>query len=342
MTSAWTNDAQVEAVEAELGRVRDAFDALVKEVGRAVIGQEEVVRDLLIALLSRGHCLLIGVPGLAKTLIVRSLARALDWEYRRIQFTPDLMPADIIGVEILETDATTHERRLRFVPGPVFANVVLADEINRTPPRTQAALLEAMQEGAVTVSGKTLKIAPPFFVVATQNPIEQEGTFPLPEAQLDRFMFSIDVTYPAREEEERIAVNTTSGAEPELTIVLTRQELLRVQEVVRAAPVSPHVARYAVGLARASRPADPDATAMVRRYVEWGAGPRASQYLLLGAKARAILSGRPSPSVGDVRAVAPRVLLHRVLCNYTAAADGVGPADVVSDLLTHVREPTHA
>jgi MoxR-like ATPase len=325
----------------DLDDIRTRSEALFAEIGKVIVGQEAIVQNLTAALLARGHCLLVGVPGLAKTLLVKTLARALSWDFKRIQFTPDLMPGDIIGTELLETDQTTGDRRLRFVPGPVFANVILADEINRTPPRTQSALLEAMQEYAVTVAGRTLEIERPFFVVATQNPIEQEGTYPLPEAQLDRFMFSLTLDYPTRRQEERIAVETTRDDEPDARPVFSRDELLAMQHLVRMVPVSPHVASYAVSLARASRPRDEEATPMVRKYVEWGAGPRASQYLLLGAKARAVLAGRSAPSANDVRAVAHQVLNHRILPNYAGVADGITATMLIEEILKQVREPDY-
>ncbi len=323
----------------ELARVQS--ERLLAEIRKVIVGQDAVVQNLIIALFARGHCLLIGVPGLAKTLLVRTLARALDWEYRRIQFTPDLMPSDILGTELLETDPQTGARQMRFVPGPLFANVVLADEINRTPPKTQSALLEAMQESSVTVAGRTLPIAPPFFVVATQNPIEQEGTYPLPEAQLDRFMFSLSLGYPSREQEEQIVSATTGDEAETIAPVFTRQELIGLQQMVRQVPASPHVVAYAVSLARASRPNEAEAPALVRKYVEWGAGPRAAQFLVLGAKARAVLTGKPAPTANDVRAVAAPVLSHRILRNYAAIADGVTAETLVHELLQTVREPNY-
>ncbi len=321
--------------------VRERYARLAEEVHRVIIGQDEVVQNLVRALFARGHCLLIGVPGLAKTLLVKTLAQSLAWEFKRIQFTPDLMPSDIIGTEILDADPESGRRSLRFVRGPIFANVVLADEINRTPPKTQSALLEAMQEYAVTVAGRTMPLEPPFFVVATQNPIEQEGTYPLPEAQLDRFMYSLSVDYPRPEEEERIAATTTTDESVTVQPVFSREELLEVQRLVRQIPVSPHVVKYAVTLARASRPLSPDATPMIRKYAQWGAGPRASQYLLLGAKALAVMQGKPTPTANDVRQVAPLVLQHRIIPNYAAVADDVTAARLVDDLLQGVREPAY-
>jgi MoxR-like ATPase len=329
------------ALAAEPERIRAQNERLLTELRKVIVGQDAVVQNLLIALFARGHCLLVGVPGLAKTLLVRTLARALSWEFRRIQFTPDLMPADILGTEILETDPKTGTRQMRFVPGPIFANVVLADEINRTPPKTQAALLEAMQETSVTVAGHTLPLERPFFVVATQNPIEQEGTYPLPEAQLDRFMFSLNLGYPTKEQEERIVSATTTDDETPIAPAFTKEELIALQHLVRQVPASPHVVSYAVALARASRPNEADAPPLIRQYVEWGAGPRASQYLVLGAKARAVLTGKPAPTANDVRAVAAPVLTHRVIRNYAAVADNIAPERLVHELLQGVREPAY-
>ena len=323
-------------------QIRARSERLLAEIRRVVVGQDAIVQNLLTALFAQGHCLLVGAPGLAKTLLARTLAQALDGNFRRIQFTPDLMPSDILGAEILDADPVTGTRRLRFVPGPIFANLLLADEINRTPPRTQSALLEAMQENSVTVAGQTLPIAPPFFVIATQNPIEQEGTYPLPEAQLDRFMFSLNLTYPSREQEERIVAATTAGNPANAQRVFSREELMALQRLVRQVPASPHVVAYAVALARASRPNEGDATPMVKKYVEWGAGPRASQNLVLGAKARAVLTGKSAPTANDVRAVAAPVLNHRILRNYAAVADGITPELIIHEILQSVREPNYS
>jgi MoxR-like ATPase len=292
-----------------------------------------VVEGLLTALLSKGHALLVGVPGLAKTLLVSTVAEALELEFSRIQFTPDLMPTDITGTEVIEEDRTSGRRVFRFQRGPIFANVVLADEINRTPPKTQAALLQAMQERAVTAAGHTHTLGPPFFVLATQNPIEQEGTYPLPEAQLDRFMLELRLGYPSRSEEEEIAMRTTGLEEPQLRTVVTSDEIVELQHLVRRVPVSPSLVAFAVRLARATRPTDEDAPPVSRRYVSWGAGPRASQYLVLGAKARAALRGDALPSYDDVRAVAPAVLAHRLVLNFEAEADGRTTRDVIAELL---------
>jgi MoxR-like ATPase len=325
-----------------LESVRLRYESLLQEVHKVIIGQDEVVQYLVSALFARGHCLLVGVPGLAKTLLVKTLAQSLDWDFKRIQFTPDLMPSDIIGTEILDTNASDGQRSMRFVQGPIFANLILADEINRTPPKTQSALLEAMQENAVTNNGRTMPIAPPFFVVATQNPIEQEGTYPLPEAQLDRFMYALQVGYPSVDEEERIASMTTTDETVEPKPIFARDELLQIQHLVRQIPVSPHVVKYAVSLARASRPDSPDAPPLVKKYAQWGAGPRASQYLLLGAKAMAVMQGKPTPTANDVRQVAPLVLQHRIILNYAAIADDITSAGLVQNILQNVREPAYA
>ncbi len=314
--------------------------ALETEVARRVIGQRKIVEGLLTALLADGHALLVGVPGLAKTLLVSTLAQALELKFSRIQFTPDLMPTDITGTEVLEEDRSTGKRLFRFVHGPVFANVILADEINRTPPKTQAALLQAMQERAVTVGGETMVLDRPFFVLATQNPIEQEGTYPLPEAQLDRFMLELRIEYPTREEEERIALETTGAELPQVQPVLGGAELLGLQKLVRRVPAPPSLVNYAVRLARATRPGDDDSPEATRRYVSWGAGPRASQYLVLGAKARAAMSGRGVPNFDDVRAVAPSVLRHRVVTNFQAEADGRATGDIVEELIQLSRKWT--
>jgi MoxR-like ATPase len=314
---------------------------LTEEIHKIVFGQEEVIERLLTALFAQGHVLIIGVPGLAKTLLVKTLAQALGWRFSRIQFTPDLMPSDITGTEILQTDSQTGERVMRFVRGPVFANLILADEINRTSPRTQAALLEAMQEYTVTVAGQTHVIERPFFVVATQNPIEQEGTYPLPEAQLDRFMFSINIEYPSEATEAQIVNETTAHEPPQVNEILSREDVLRMQQQVRAVPVSQHVVDYAVRLARASRPGAGQSNGFIKQFVEWGAGPRASQYLILGAKCLALLRNRPAPSVGEVQSVAPSVLEHRIIPNYNATGEGITSADIVRWILKNVQQPTY-
>ncbi len=316
-------------------RLNQARERIETELRKAIVGQDAVIEQLLTALFAGGHVLLVGVPGLAKTLLISSLARVLDLKFNRIQFTPDLMPSDITGTDILEEDATTGRRAMRFIQGPVFANVVLADEINRTPPKTQAALLQAMQEKEVTAGGQTFRLELPFFVLATQNPIELEGTYPLPEAQLDRFMFNVRVDYPSAAEEEQIVATTTSAYTPALEQVLHARDILELQQLVRRVPVTEHVVRYAVRLARATRGGD-GAPGFVRQWVSWGAGPRASQYLVLGAKTRAVLHGRYAPGIEDVRAVAPAVLRHRVVTNFTAEAEGVKPDRIVADLVAGV------
>ena len=322
-------DADVQAAERLLA-ARGALDAAV---GRVIVGQETVRELLLVALLSRGHVLLVGVPGLAKTLLVHTLANALDCRFSRIQFTPDLMPTDITGTEVIEEDPETGRRRLRFLPGPLFTHVLLADEINRTPPKTQAALLQAMQEHKVTAAGRTYRLPDPFFVLATQNPIEQEGTYPLPEAQLDRFMLELRVGYPSRSEEETIVEQTTGSSLVRIRSVLDAQTLLGLMSLVRRIPVGKSLISAAVKLVRMTRPADPEAPPLVRQYVEWGAGPRASQYLVLGAKARAALDGRPMADLDDVLAVALSVLRHRVLSNFAAEAADRNSEDLVQELL---------
>ena len=323
----------VEAVE----ELRGARERILAEIEKRIVGQRDVVEHLLVSLFSRGHCLFVGVPGLAKTLLISTLAEVLDLSFNRVQFTPDLMPTDITGTDVLEEDRATGRRETRFVPGPLFANIVLADEINRTPPKTQAALLQAMQEKRVTAGGRTYPLAPPFLVFATQNPIEQEGTYPLPEAQLDRFMFMVDVDYPTEDEEVRIVLQTTGPSQARLTKVLGPETILALQELVLRVPVSEETVRYAVNLARLSRPKAEGAPDFVSRYLSWGAGPRASQYLVLGAKARAILHGRYAAEREDVRALAKPVLRHRVLTNFTAEAEGISSADLIDRLLEVVK-----
>ena len=306
-----------------LDRLAEARRELSTQIGKRIVGQKQVVDDLVTALLAGGHVVLVGVPGLAKTLLVQTVAQALDLTFSRVQFTPDLMPSDITGTELMEEEPGTGKRAFRFAEGPVFANMVLADEINRAPPKTQAALLQAMQERTVTVAGRTYELPKPFFVLATQNPIEQEGTYPLPEAQLDRFMFELAVGYPSREEEEQIVMSTTGVAQGEVRPVVGGEELLRLQRLVRRLPAPPSLVEYAVKLARSTRPDDPNASAKVKKYVSWGAGPRASQYLVLGAKARAAMDGRAMPDLDDVRSVAKAVLRHRLVVNFQAEADGI-------------------
>jgi MoxR-like ATPase len=316
-------------------QLNQARERILAELRKAIVGQDEVIDHLLTALFAGGHVLLVGVPGLAKTLLVSSIARVLHLEFNRIQFTPDLMPSDITGTDILEDDATTGRRAMRFIRGPVFANIVLADEINRTPPKTQAALLQAMQEKEVTAGGQTMKLPKPFFVLATQNPIELEGTYPLPEAQLDRFMFNVHVDYPGAADEEQIVASTTSAYVPQLERVLGAEDILALQQLVRRVPVTEHVVRYAVRLARATRGRE-DSPEFVKQWVSWGAGPRASQYLVLGAKTRAVLRGRFAPGIEDVQAVAASVLRHRIVTNFTAEAEGVKPDRIIADLLQSV------
>ena len=310
---------------------------LERQVGRRIIGQREIVEKLLVALLAGGHVLLVGVPGLAKTTLIATLAETLRLKFSRIQFTPDLMPSDITGTEVLEEDAESGRRVFRFVHGPVFANVILADEINRTPPKTQAALLQAMQELSVTVGNDTFQLEAPFFVLATQNPIEHEGTYPLPEAQLDRFMLELRITYPTFDEEREVAAITTSGESAVIEPVIGGERLLQFQGLVRRVPAPPSLVDYAVRLARSTRPDDTGSPGFIREMVAWGAGPRASQYLVLGSKARAALDGRPAPSLDDVRAVAPDVLRHRIVPGFEAEAAGRTPDDLVEELLATVR-----
>jgi len=314
-------------------KFEDAYARLRGEIGKVIVGQDTVIEELLTALFVGGHCLLVGVPGLAKTLLVSTVARSLSLKFSRIQFTPDLMPSDITGTEVLEEDPATRRRVFRFIEGPVFANVVLADEINRTPPKTQSALLQAMQEYQVTAGGNTYRLEKPFFVLATQNPIELEGTYPLPEAQLDRFMFNIKVDYPSDDEELRIIDTTTSRELASPAQVLSGADIVAMQQLVKSVPVSESVLRYAVRLIRASRD---EKLPEVGQYLSWGAGPRAGQYLILGAKARAIMSGRTTPGVEDVRAMAPPVLRHRLVTNFHAEADGVTTDDLVRRLLDAV------
>jgi MoxR-like ATPase len=320
-----------------LDRLVSAVTSLKAQVAQRIVGQDAVVDGILTAVLGGGHALLIGVPGLAKTLMVQTVAEALKLGFNRVQFTPDLMPGDITGTEIIEEDLTTGKRAFRFVPGPVFANVVLADEINRTPPKTQAALLQAMQEHKVTAAGTTYRLPDPFFVLATQNPIEQEGTYPLPEAQLDRFMLELRVGYPSRAEEEAIVEQTTGTRHAAITPVLDAEQVLAIQELVRRIPVSTGLIRAAVLLARMTRPTDADAPPLVREFVDWGAGPRASQYLVLAAKARAAMAGRAMADLEDVKSVAQSVLRHRVVTNFAAEAAGRASEDIVQELVSGAR-----
>jgi MoxR-like ATPase len=350
---------RIEGDLSAIERLNDGYRRIRKEMSKAIVGQERVLEELLIAIFARGHCLLVGVPGLAKTLIIRTLADSLSLSFSRVQFTPDLMPSDITGTEVLQEDKTTGQRLFKFLHGPLFANVVLADEINRTPPKTQAALLEAMQERQVTVGGAKHKLPDPFFVLATQNPIEQEGTYPLPEAQQDRFMFNIQVDYPEEEEEFKIVEMTTSTHTPKIDRMLSATDILEMQDIVRKVPVAPYVIRYAMKFTRLTRkgsrvrsPARGQAAAsagktqtadvpdFVRDYVTWGAGPRATQFLILAAKARAVLHGRYYVSCEDVRAVASPVLRHRIITNFNAEAEGIKPDDIVRKLIDLIpRDP---
>ena len=315
---------EVEAADA----LKEAYRQITAEIGKVIIGQDDVVKAVLVSIFSNGHCLLVGVPGLAKTLLVQTVAKVLDLDFSRIQFTPDLMPTDIIGSEILSED-----RNFKFIPGPVFSNIILADEINRTPPKTQAALLEAMQEKAVTVAGATHKLSQPFFVLATQNPIEQEGTYPLPEAQLDRFMFNVALDYPSLREELLIVKNTTSTAVPQVNKILNAEQIIYFQQLVRNIPVTDHVLEYAVKLVSKTRPNNELAPAEIKRLLNWGAGPRASQFLILGAKCHAVISGKYSPDIEDVQAIAKPVLRHRIIRSYHAEAEGLSADDIIQKLL---------
>ena len=312
---------------------------MLAELHKVIIGQDAVIDLLLQALLSRGHCLLVGVPGLAKTLMISTLAKVLKMSFSRIQFTPDLMPADITGTDVIEEDRATGKREFRFVKGPIFTNILLADEINRTPPKTQAALLQAMQEYHVTAGGRDYDIPLPFFVLATQNPIEQEGTYPLPEAQLDRFMFMVMVDYPSRDEERQIVKTTTSETAAEPDPILIADDILALQRIIRKLPVSQHVVDYAVDLVRASRPSDPTAPKFVKDYLTWGAGPRAAQYLVLAAKSRALLTGRYNVAAEDIRAAAKPVMRHRLFTNFNADAESITPDKLIEMLVAHVGEP---
>jgi len=322
---------------AEIEEFAAKRDTMLDEIRKVIVGQDKVVEEVLIALFARGHCLLVGVPGLAKTLLISTLAEILHLNFNRIQFTPDLMPSDITGTDILQEDVATGRRKFQFLKGPIFTNILLADEINRTPPKTQAALLQSMQEYKVTAGGTTFPLDLPFFVLATQNPIEQEGTYPLPEAQLDRFMLNIEIGYPDFEDEVQIVTQTTSTHKPSPRKVMEGSAILRFQELVRRVPVSPFVVSYAVTLTQRSRPRNPAAPQFVKDYVEWGAGPRASQYLILGAKARTILQGRYAVSLEDIQALAPSVLRHRIVPNFKAQGEGFSSVDIIARLLSEVK-----
>lgn len=309
------------------------YKELKKEVSKAIVGQEHIIDQILLAIFSRGHCLLVGVPGLAKTLLIKTLSEVLELKFSRIQFTPDLMPSDIIGTEIIEENLSTGAKSFKFIKGPVFANMILADEINRTPPKTQSALLEAMQEHKVTAAGNTYVLDEPFFVLATQNPIEHEGTYPLPEAQLDRFMFNVWLDYPKTGEEKDIIKYTTSMYEPKLNIVLKKEEIITLQNLVRKVPVSENVIEYTVNLVNKTRPENGNTPKYIKDWISWGAGPRASQYLILGAKTKAILDGRFSPDIDDIKNVSRPVLRHRLITNFNAEADGIKTVDIIDKLI---------
>ena len=324
-----------------LKQANEGYLKLKSEVGKIIIGQDQIVRPALAAIFCQGHTLLIGVPGLAKTLLVKTLAETLNWDFKRIQFTPDLMPSDIIGMELLQEDPESGSRSMTFVKGPIFGNIILADEINRTPPKTQAALLESMQEYTVTSMGKQHALERPFVVFATQNPIEQEGTYPLPEAQLDRFMFSLWIDYPTAEQEEEIVLSTTDAREVAVSQSLSIDQVREFQNLVRRVPVSRHVVKYAVALARATRPDSPDASEFIRKYVSWGAGPRAGQNLVLAAKALAVIDGQPTVSAALIREASNWVLRHRVLPNYNAAGDGISDLDILNHIVEEVPEPVY-
>ncbi|MBT4248884.1 MoxR family ATPase [bacterium] len=317
----------------ELVKAKNNFTT---EIGKVIIGQKSVLDQMLIALLTRGHTLLVGVPGLAKTLLIKSMAEICDLNFKRIQFTPDLMPSDITGTELIDIDPETGKRNFRFYKGPIFGNIILADEINRTPPKTQSALLEAMQEHKVTAGGNTYDLEEPFFVLATQNPIEQEGTYPLPEAQLDRFMFHLNISYPTIEEEISIVSRTTIGNHANIEKVFSKESIINFQNLTLRVPISENVVSYAVKLAASTRPNEVDSDSYIKQWVEWGAGPRASQYLALGAKAKALLDGRPTPSIEDIQSIAPDILRHRILPNFNSEAEGIKIDDIVNHLINNI------
>jgi MoxR-like ATPase len=314
-------------------KLNETVQKIKKEIGKVIIGQDTIIDQLIISLLSKGHCLLIGVPGLAKTLLIKTLAEVMDLNFNRIQFTPDLMPSDITGTEIIEEDSLSKKRNFRFIPGPIFANVILADEINRTPPKTQSALLEAMQEHKVTTAGTTYTLTEPFFVLATQNPIEQEGTYPLPEAQLDRFMFNLWLDYPSFDEEVKIVQTTTSEYIPKLNKIVTAEEIISFQELVRKVPVADNVIEFAVKTSITTRPNNGISPKFIKDWVRWGAGPRASQYLILAAKTSAVISGRFTPNIDDVKLAMIPVLRHRIITNFSAEAEGINSVEVIKRLL---------
>lgn len=327
------SEAEISQVE-EMGKKKSE---LIAEIKKVIVGQDQVIEEILIALFCRGHCLLVGVPGLAKTLLISTLAGIMELNFNRVQFTPDLMPSDITGTDVLEEKAGSKQRTFRFIKGPIFTNILLADEINRTPPKTQAALLQAMQEYKVTAGGVTHILELPFFVLATQNPIEQEGTYPLPEAQLDRFMFNIDIGYPTVDQEIEIVASTTCTYQPVLSKVINADKILEMQVLVRKVPASTHVIEHAVRLVRSSRPKEAEGLSVIKEWVEWGAGPRASQYLILAAKARAVMDGRYVASTEDVKAVVPSILRHRIITNFKAQAEGISSLDIIERLLNEVK-----
>jgi MoxR-like ATPase len=327
------SDADLAQVE-EMGRKKAE---IISEIRKVIVGQGRVIEEILIALFCRGHCLLVGVPGLAKTLLISTLAGIMELDFNRIQFTPDLMPSDITGTDVLEEEAGSKQRKFRFIKGPIFTNILLADEINRTPPKSQAALLQAMQEYKVTAGGVTHHLDLPFFVLATQNPIEQEGTYPLPEAQLDRFMFNIDINYPTIDQEIEMVASTTTSFQPDLRKAINAGKILEMQTLVRKVPASTHVIGYAVKLVRASRPKEAEALPFVKEWTEWGAGPRASQYLILASKARAVMDGRYVASVEDIKAVLPSIMKHRIITNFKAQAEGITSLDIIERLLQGVK-----
>ncbi len=330
-------DKTVEASKSDLEAAKglgDAYAALQAELAKVIVGQQRVIEELLIAIFARGHCLMQGVPGLAKTLLVSTLAQTMDLSFHRIQFTPDLMPSDITGTDILQEDPETGRRRFEFQKGPIFSHLLLADEINRTPPKTQAALLQAMQERQVTAGNRTMDLPDPFFVLATQNPIEQEGTYPLPEAQLDRFMFMVMVNYPDREEELEVLKRTTGSLHGRVKHILDAKKIMEMQEIVRRVPVGDHVYNFALDIIRATRPNEPGASDFVRHWLNWGAGPRAGQYLILGGKARALMRGRLFVTIEDIEAVAPAVLRHRIIPNFNAEAEGISVEQIIDKILT--------
>ena len=325
-----TSGNDVQLVE----KLNDTVRKIKQEIGKVIIGQDAIIDQLLISLLSKGHCLLIGVPGLAKTLLIKTLAEVMDLNFNRIQFTPDLMPSDITGTEIIEEDPLSKKRNFRFIPGPVFANVILADEINRTPPKTQSALLEAMQEHKVTTAGTTYTLSEPFFVLATQNPIEQEGTYPLPEAQLDRFMFNLWLDYPSFEEEVKIVQTTTSEYTPQLNKIVSAADIISFQDLIRKVPVADNVIEFAVKTSSLTRPDNPNSPKFIKDWVSWGAGPRASQYMILAAKTKAVIGGRFTPNIDDVKTSMIPVLRHRIITNFSAEADGINSVEVIKRLIS--------